>query len=246
VSSAAEKTPPLDLAVAHAEHDPISPSALAYACWAYASLDNYAETLADFRNAVADQLDLSKAAHLDALVVWLNKWKCRLPEHGHEEVKKRLREWYADNEAQMPSSEIVLANAEDNDLERCGELYESLIESMKRRGTDDAKLKFKWTAASKTLFALRPKLAPPWDQAMRDHHLRRGESYDGGGPSYVRFAKDVQGELQRTGELCVEQGFALKDLPQRLGRPAHTTAAQLMIEYYFVVITKGAGPPPPA
>ena len=137
-----------------------------------------------------------------------------------------------------------MVDAQDDDLERCGALYESLIEAMSRREPDDASLKFKWTAASKTLFALRPQLAPPWDRAMRDQHLRGGESYDGGGPSYVRFTKDVQGELQRTAKLCVQQGFTLNDLPQRLGRPDHTTAAQLMIGYYFVVITKGAGPPP--
>jgi hypothetical protein len=244
VSSASNRTPRLDLTISLAHNDPISPAALACACWAFTSLENYAEALADFRDTICGRLDLSRADHLDAFVVWLNRWKCRLPEHGHHEVKARLHAWYALNEAQLPSPDAALVDAPDSDLERCGELYESLIKTMRRRGTDDVSLKFKWTAASKTLFALLPQLAPAWDQAMRDQHLRGGEKYDGGGASYARFAKDVRTELQSTARLCERQGFALDELPQRLGRPDQTTAAQLMIEYYFVVITKGAGPPP--
>ena len=92
MSSATEGPARLDSAISLAEDDPISPSALSCACWAYACLENYAESLADFRNAIADRLDLSEADHLDALVRWLNKWKSRLPEFGHAEVKRRLQE----------------------------------------------------------------------------------------------------------------------------------------------------------
>jgi hypothetical protein len=87
-------------------------------------------------------------------------------------------------------------------------------------------------------------LAPAWDDAIRKNHLRGGRNYDGAEASYVRFARDVRQDLRDTDDLCAALGFGLEDMPAKLGRPTHTTAAQLMIEYYFVTITKNAGPPP--
>lgn len=66
----------------------------------------------------------------------------------------------------------------------------------------------------------------------------------------MRFLADVRGKLGEIAHQCEAQGretqsISLDDLPLRLGQP-HTTAAELIDEYYWMTLTGGVTPPEPA
>ena len=76
-----------------------------------------------------------------------------------------------------------------------------------------------------------------WDDAIRSKL-----GHDGSGASYVRLLADVRGKLREIADQCTAVGVALDDLPQVLDRP-HSTAAELIDEYYWVTLTRGVTPP---
>jgi exonuclease III len=59
---------------------------------------------------------LANTDHRDALLVWLNKWNCRVPEYGHPDVKARLTTWFEASKALLPPEELDLRNASGADL----------------------------------------------------------------------------------------------------------------------------------
>lgn len=178
------------------------------------------------------------------MLTWLNAWGTKIPKAQFPDIRNRLREWHEHNGNLFPPSDLSLLEAEDADLDLGGDLFDSLKTIMRGNDAGDARLKIVETASAKILFALRPRLFPAWDDRMRKKPLRGGPKYDGTGASYSRFAKDVRCELRQTAKLCSQLSFDIDDLPARLGRPAYTTPAQLMIELYLVAITRGANPPP--
>ena len=94
------------------------------------------------------------------------------------------------------------------------------------------------TATAKTLFALKPRTFPAWDGPMRKAFL-----HDGTGESYTEFVKDIHRKIVETESYCRSQGFNLEELPAKLGRPAYTTVGQLIIEYYWITVTRGVSLP---
>jgi len=221
---------------------PISPAELACASWANESMTSYVRAFDEFREGIEDCLDLTDDQHFDALLRWLNRWGARIPGAHFSEARKRLPDWYGSDQGSLPDDGVSLVEASDADLAPCADLYDDLISIMDGHAERKSWVKIGPTAVSKILFALRPHLFPAWDSAMRETHLRGGQAYDGSGASYARFVREVQGELQETAKLCPQLQIQLDDLPVRLGRSPYTTPAQLMIEYYFVVITKKARP----
>jgi hypothetical protein len=125
----------------------------------------------------------------------------------------------------------------DGDLRDTADLFDSLIGDMKRAASIRS-LRFGPTAASKTLFALRPQLFPAWDSAIRAGLVDGEDS----GKAYVRYASrlqdDIRGITHRGAELGIV-GLAAALCP---GRKA--TMAQLVGEYYWVTVTRGVKLPP--
>lgn len=207
-------------------------------------MTGYAGSLDGFRESTGDVPDLQNETRRDDLLAWLNSWGCRIAARDLPAVSKRLATWHRDaTERNLLPERAARLNEVDNAyLETRGkefaDLFDSLINVMRKGRRRGHSLRFGPTATAKTLFALRPYFFPAWDQAMRDLHLRSGEAYDGSGESYVRFLKDVRLELRATARLCKKPIPSLDGLPKALDRPAYTTPVQLMAEYYWVFLTK--------
>ena len=127
-------------------------------------------------------------------------------------------------------------------LEEFAEIFDHLSSLPAReavRNGHSYSISFGPTAASKTLFALRPHVFLAWDEA-----IRQGLDHDGSGPSYVQFLKDARHQLGCLAEQCSLRKIELEALPERLHR-SESTLAQLIGEYYWITITRGVKPPGP-
>ncbi len=210
----------------------VAPGDLAYACWAYETMTGYAKSWQVFREAVGDHADLRVPEHRDALFTWLNSWGCRIAAKSEARVKSCFREWYARNGDRLLGRNVDLAEASDGDLRDVADLYGSLVGDM-RRAAAKRSLRFGPTAVSKTLFALRPRLLPAWDSAIREALVDGEDS----GEAYVRYVcrvrRDIRGIARRGAEL------GLTRLPAVLCPSRQATMAQLMGEYYWVTVTRG-------
>ena len=88
------------------------------------------------------------------------------------------------------------------------------------------------TGASKTLFALRPNVAAPWDEKIRVGLWSRGIR------SYQDFLGDVAEHLR---SLAREAGVEVRELPRLVGRP-RSSPPKLIDEYNWVVYAVGGRP----
>lgn len=234
------QTPPKEGDVVSEDH--ISLGALAYACNVYDAMTDFGSSFCDLQRRVNAKPDLDDPNHRLDLLKWLNAWGCRhlaLTCHGH--VSKELAGWYTFARDRLPGAADRLADMNDGVLEEFAELFDHLSSLPTREGERNGRrfpISFGPTAASKTLFALRPHAFLAWDAA-----IRKGFAADGSGASFVRFLKGVRRELREITEQCSLQGFGLEDLPGRLRRP-ESTAPQLVGEYYWITITGHVGPPP--
>jgi hypothetical protein len=221
---------------------PIEPFDLAFACYLYESMTPYKGGLDRFRATTGAAPDLKREDHRLALLKFLNDWGCRnLAKEWHGLASEELDRWYsgAEDLLRLPDGSRA-----DRDMTRLGDLttvFDSLstcIAARKVRYGKEMLVSFGPTATSKTLFALRPDMLPAWDGPMRTafgHH--------GGGESYAEFVEDIHRKIVETELYCQSRGFSLEDLPAKLERPASTSVVQLVIEYYWITITRGASPP---
>jgi len=220
---------------------PISLGALAYACNLYNAMTDFGSSFREFQHSVHGRPDLDDPDHRRALLKWLNAWGCRhLATACHQDVSEELDAWYTSARGRLPATTDRLVDMSDQVLEKFAELFDHLSGLPAREGERNGRhfpISFGPTAASKTLFALRPHGFVPWDAAMR-----KGLAADGSGASYVRFLKGVRRESAEITEQCSRQEFGPEDLPKRLERPESTTA-QLIGEYYWITMTRNVKPP---
>jgi hypothetical protein len=220
---------------------PIKPFDLAVACCLYEEMTPYARSLERFRFATGPALNLGREVHRLVLLQFLNDWGCRnLATEWHEMALDALDSWYSGAHGQLRRVGDSV-RIDGGDVDGLAGVFDSLskrIAAKKTRKGQKLLVSFGPTATSKSLFALRPHALPAWDGPMR-----KAFGYDDGGDSYVQFAKDVHGKIAETGQWCRERGFDLYDLPAKLGRPAYTTVAQLIIEYYWITGTRGVSLP---
>lgn len=221
---------------------PIQPFDLACACYLYETMTDYAGSLDRFHARFGAALDLSLEDHRLALLKFLNDWGCRpLAKEWHWLASQKLERWYQGAQDQLRPLNGPLAQL---DLTRFGDLakvFNSLsprIAAKKIRNGKVMLVSFGPTATSKSLFALMPQALPAWDEPMR-----KAFGYDGKGASYVKFVKDIQRKIAETEQYCGSQGFTLEGLPAKLKRPAYTTVVQLIIEYYWITISRGVSLP---
>lgn len=119
------------------------------------------------------------------------------------------------------------------------ELFDRVSSLPAREGDRNGRrfpISFGPTAASKTLFALRPRVFLAWDEAIRQKFAA-----DGSGASYIGFLKGVRDQLREIAEECSRHGIDLENVPKTLGRP-ESTAAQLIGEYYWITVTRKLKP----
>ena len=200
------------------------------------SLTPYNTSLVDFKSAIGDRLDLVMQEHRDALMNWLNAWGCRhLSKDQHQVASKSILDWYHSNCATLFSDETPLWQVEDQEIEIAANAYGSLKDKIGAhgvRGGNKREIHIGPTAASKILFAIRPKALMPWDEAMRISF-----DCDGSPESYFKYLIKIRDLTLHIGDLCRNKGFQIDDLPHKLGRPNSTVLA-LVNEYIWVTETR--------
>jgi len=208
---------------------------LAVAGLLFNSLTPYNTSLVNFRSATGDRIDLTIQEHRDALMNWLNDWGCRhLSKDQHQVASQSILDWYQTNCATLFSDKTSLWQLEDQEIETAANAYGSLKDSTgawRIRGGRKLEVHIGATAASKILFAIRPKALMPWDEAMRTSF-----KCDGSPTSYSRYLKTIRNLTSHIGGLCRNKGFQIDDLPKELGRPNSTVLA-LVNEYIWVTET---------
>lgn len=214
----------------------VSLGRMAVAVLLFDSLTPYNASLAIFRSATGDSLDLATKEHRCVLLKWLNAWGCRhLSKEQHQVASESILNWYQNNYAALFSDETPLWQLEDHEIDIAANAYGSLkdmIGARRYRHGNKLEAHIGPTAASKILFAIRPKALMPWDEAMRVAF-----KCDGSPESYVRYQKIIRKLAIHIGDLCKKRGFRIDALPQKLGRQNSTVLA-LINEYIWITVTR--------
>lgn len=209
---------------------------LALASTMYDSLTPFNYSLERLDEATGSSIDLTNPAHRISLLQWLNDWGCRhLAEDQHDVASDSILNWYQEDGASLFTNEKPLWDLGDHEMEVAAHAYGSLKDktgARRVRGGRKLEVHIGATAASKILFAIRPKALMPWDEAMRTAF-----KCDGSPQSYSQYLKIIRNLISHIGVLCRNKGFQIEDLPRKLGRPKSTVIA-LVNEYIWVTETR--------
>jgi hypothetical protein len=185
-------------------------------------------------DATGGGVDLSLAAHRDALVTWLRQWGCRhLRRADHVRSSRALLAWWRGHASDIPAWDLTLDRLDPAALASAGRAHVALAGSRaarRRHGDREVDVVFGDTAAAKAMFALRPHVFPPWDQPIRAAFGWTGRDaahYE----AFLGMAKDALEGLARRAEVPVD------DLPTALGRPA-SSPAKIVDEYLWITLTR--------
>jgi hypothetical protein len=211
-------------------------SKLAVAGIMFNSLTPYNDSLAVLRSSTGDNLNLTNSEHCKALMKWLNAWGCRhLSEDQHAVATRSILDWYQSTCASLFDNEKSLWELDDQELQTIAHAYGSLkdrVGAMRLRYGNDSEVHIGATAASKILFAIRPKAIMPWDDAMR-----KSFGYDGSPSSYAKYLNAIRDLTFHIIALCRNKGLQIEDLPKRIGR-INSTVLELVNEYIWVTETR--------
>ena len=209
---------------------------LALASTMYDSLTRFNKSLGLLNRDTGGSIDLSNPTHRAFLLKWLNDWGCRhLPKDQHKVASSSILNWHQANGASFFPKNTPLWDLGDHELEVAANAYGSLKNSTgawQDRGGRRLEVHIGETAASKILFAIRPKALMPWDDAMRTYF-----KCDGSPASYSGYLKKIRKLTSHIKVLCRNKGFQINDLPKELGRPDSTVLA-LVNEYIWITVTK--------
>jgi hypothetical protein len=196
------------------------------------SLTPYNTSLATFRSATGDSLDLAAKEHRRVLLKWLNAWGCRhLSKDQHQVASESILNWYQNNYATLFSDEAPLWQLEVQEIKTAANAYGSLrrkIGATHYRHGNTLEAHIGPTAASKILFVIRPKALMPWDDAMRKYF-----GYSGSPRSYFEYLIEIRDLTAYIGRLCESKGFHIEDFPKKVGRVG-STVVELLNEYIWV------------
>ncbi len=189
------------------------------------------------RAATGGHVDLADPAHRLAAITWLRAWGCRhLRRADTPLTDEALRTWWTAWNGSLPGDRATLTGLGEADLVPAGLAYDALRASPAARRNargSDLEVAFGDTAAAKLLFAIRPRVFPPWDATIR---LAFGKP--GGSAAYVRMLRLSAAALDGlAGRLAVPVG----ELPRILGRP-ESTPPKIVDEFLLIRITKSRRP----
>lgn len=214
---------------------------LAFSCYIYNNFTSFNQTFTDFFSAIENKLNLTDKKHRQLLISWLNKWGCRqFAIEYHNEASEIIAKWHAEVDLDVIPSEKALWELDNRELEAIIPIYDSLVEktaSHKARHGKNLRISVGPTGASKILFALRPEIAVPWDEAIRG-----GLGYDGRGASYINYLQRIRADVESLDIVCRKEGIALSEVPRVIGRD-DSTLVQLIGEYYWMTETRKLYPP---
>jgi hypothetical protein len=210
---------------------------LAFTCRVFGLMSDYDSSYKEFIDFTRPIIDLNSNAHLMALLKWLNAWGCRqFAKEYHELAANKIKEWYGEfNQHLLPLDTTILTMTDEN-FKMVERVYAGLVvktASYKKLPRErQAHIEIGPTGTAKILFALRPNALIPWDGAMREEF-----GLDGSSHSYGEYLRIVRNDLEEVSRECKRNGFELRDLPTKLGRP-DSSITKLIDEYHWVIITR--------
>ncbi len=188
----------------------------------------------ELRVATGGRPDLSRAAHRDSVLIWLRQWGCRhLRVADHARSSRALLAWWQRHESEIPDPSATLHRLDPAALVDAGRAHVALAGSVaaRRRHRDgEVDVVFGDTAAAKALFALRPKVFPPWDEPIRlafGWTARDPTHYE----AYLSMTRDALDGLARRARVPIDE------LPGTLGRPA-SSPVKIVDEYLWMTLTR--------
>jgi hypothetical protein len=209
---------------------------LALASAMYDSLTPFNKSLKLLSDGTDKNINLANPEHRRSLLRWLNDWGCRhLAEDQHDVASESIGDWYKTKGVALFEANKPLWELEDGELEAAAWAYGALKDmagARRIRGGRDLEISIGPTAASKILFAIRPKALLPWDEAMRVAFKCSGSP-----GSYVRYLKRIRKLTLDIADLCQSKGFQIDDVPRKLGRPDSTVVA-IVNEYIWITETR--------
>ena len=224
------------------EEEPLRLFDLAYACRLYREMTNYDEALKKLPSGWEEGgLDLEKEEHRHCLLRWLNNWGCRqFSKKHHEMASRELLDWSRKWARSLPHEQLGLIALSSTELTLVACAYHNLSE--RRAGLRNVSgracpVRFGPAGAAKTLFALRRRAFPPWDERIRKQ-LECDDSESG----YLEFLKRVSERVQQVIDDARRHGIDEKNIPEVVGREGRSLV-KLIDEYHWVTITKGSEPP---
>jgi hypothetical protein len=135
----------------------------------------------------------------------------------------KLAEWNAQWALSLPQANVELAVVGDEDLDILADAYNAL-----------RALPLGPTAAAKTLFAVRPEIAIPWDDPIRaQFKLNRGDRDD-----YRMMLGLSRDEAKMVVADAAHRGVENRQyIPRAIGSPDRTLV-RLLDEYHWITITR--------
>lgn len=212
---------------------------LAVVCYIYKivtkDVDNN-DSYEQFRQAIDGLPDLCKQKHRMAILKFLNNYGCRhVAKDSHEKIaSKKIADWYKKYCGKLPKEKERLWKFKDEKLKSFDELHSTLSKLLVACREGGVKVHMGPVGAAKMLFAIRPNVFPPWDNAIREELLKDSYSVE----SYADYLKYVKKIILGLEETCNIYNINIDDLPQNLDRP-NCTMPKLIDEYHWITITKG-------
>ncbi|MGW5053451.1 hypothetical protein [Actinokineospora sp. NPDC004072] len=166
-------------------------------------------------------LDLATAEHRALLLRFLNSWGCRIRYPGDgDPFDADLAAWWGSWGARLPDG--PLSALPDGAIDDLGRAYADLAAV-----AVSARRSLGATAASKALYALRPKTIMPWDAAIatRLHGARDGDAF----AAHQRMGRTWANAV------LAEAAVGEAALCAQLARPV--SLAKVLDEYLYVTIT---------
>jgi len=214
---------------------------LAFGCYIYGATTGDVGYLRFLRDT-APTLDLTKYDHRKSLLKFLNNWGCRqFAKAYHVHAAKQIDRWQHRFAMTLFPITKSLQSLTSADLDLVEEAYNCLVKKTagRRKPTSGGKARrggilvsFGSVGTAKILFALRPHALMPWDDEIRKGLMLENSS--GGYRKYLLMSKKWLDDLEKD---CHKQGFALADLPVKLGRPK-SSLPKLIDEYLWVTMTR--------
>src|ERR1700689_3761239 len=115
---------------------------LAYACRLYKEGEKFDDAYNNMLQNLGPERNLSSIDQINALLKFLNRWRCRIPEKNFPSLRKRLQKWAVDWVSKLPATGRDICSLKAEERAQVGSSYEMLLQL-------GDKLNFQDTAAAK-------------------------------------------------------------------------------------------------